>query len=113
MMGLFTAVFMRKRLTHMLRIEYPSRFDTKLEIETVKLSSVRAVSTQRQSYLSAALTHAADHRGPVRGVGICYTLEDSSVLESGIYSTAEDEINDVVAAVATFLELSPSSDKKS
>lgn len=112
--GLFAALFMRKRLTHILdkstdtlRIEYPARFDTKLEIETVKLSSVREVRTERQSFLAAALAHSADRRGPRRGTGFVYVLEDGRTLDAGLYSTDEEEITPAVEAVARILGLSP------
>ncbi|MFH2203371.1 MAG: hypothetical protein ABIJ96_09675 [Elusimicrobiota bacterium] len=109
--GLFAAIFMRKQLTHILdkgtntlTVEYPAQMNTKLEIERVPLSSIVAVCTQKKVFMRTSGSPGPSHRLASTGHGFFYQLEDGKEIESGIYTSVQEEIDAVVDALHDFLD---------
>ena len=115
LLGLFAALFMGKQLTHrldkvtgVLKVEHPVRFDTSLNIEEYRLSDILAVSRTRQNSFAQALTNSSDSHGgslSYRSSGFSYRLKEGGEVESGFYSSEPDKINSVIQVLSEFLDV--------
>jgi len=114
-LGLFAALFMGKQLTHrldkvtgVLKVEHPVRFDTSLNIEEYRLSDIRAVSRTRQNSFVQALANSSDTHGgshSYRSSGFSYIFKDEREVESGIFSSESEKIDAVIQALSEFLDV--------
>lgn len=114
-LGLTAAIFMGKVLTHRLdritgivRLEYPARLNSKLEIEEFLISDIKSIATSKQSTLQQMLTNTTDRPGggvAYSSSGFSYVLKDERIIESGIYSSVKEEITKITGVLSEFLQV--------
>ncbi|MBI4424862.1 MAG: hypothetical protein HY554_14110 [Elusimicrobia bacterium] len=109
--GLVAALFMDKRLRHVLdkekdtlTIEYPTLMNTRLEAEVVPLFDVVGVRTEKVIFQKEDDSPHSNRYGSPQ-TGFSYALRGGKTVESGIYSSDAEEIEAAVAAVVEFLRL--------
>lgn len=111
--GLVTALFLNKRLRHVLdkaantlTVEYPVSMNARLKAVTVPLSDISGIVTEDMPF---DFFHGAERRGNYgrSQTGFCYVLRNGEKLESGLYSSDHEEINRAVSAIRDFLGLKP------
>ena len=114
-MGVFSAVFMGKVLTHridkitgIVRVEYPELLNTKLSVEEFKIGDIRSIERCRQNGFQQMLTNTSDIPGGKSGYaanGFSYNLKSGEKIESGIYSSILEEMELVIRTLSEFLDV--------